>query len=68
MTKVCIPGAQRNVHLVFEAAALLAVAPLLLWAATRERELTRVEKGALAAVAVSTIVVDGWLLYRYART
>lgn len=47
--------------------SLLAVAPFLLYAATRKRELKPVEKGLLATAAIGTFVVDGWLLYRFTR-
>lgn len=62
-----ISSTQRGVHVTTEAFAVLAVAPFLLYAATRKRELTPVEKGLLATAAIGTLLVDGWLLYRFSR-
>ena len=63
-----ISAAQRRVHVSSEALAVLVVAPFLLYAATRERQLTPVEKGLLVTAAIGTFVVDGWLLSRYAQS
>ena len=66
-SSVPISSTQRGVHVVAEAIALLAVAPFILYAATRDRELKPVEKGLLATAAIGTFVVDSWLLYRFTR-
>jgi hypothetical protein len=51
----------------FEALAVLAVAPFLLWTASRSRALNPAEKAGLAVVGVGTLAVDGYLLYRYLK-
>lgn len=48
-----------------EAFAVLAVVPGLAYVATRDRELTSSEKGLLWGLAAATLLVDGWLLYRF---
>lgn len=62
-----IDATQRTVHVASETFALLVVAPFLLYAASRKRELRPIEKGLLATAAIGTFVVDGWLLYRFKR-
>lgn len=58
---------QRTIHMTTEALAVFAIAPFLVWAATRDRKLNKTEKGVLMATAVGTVLVDGWLLYRYSE-
>jgi len=62
-----VSSTQRRVHVAAEVLAVLAVAPFMLYAATRERELRPAEKGLLATAAVGTLVLDSWLLYRFMR-
>ncbi len=56
---------QAKVHRTSEGLALLFAVPVTLWAATRNRKLTKTEKLGLGAVAVGTLVVDGVLYRRY---
>jgi len=55
------------VHIVAEGLALVGLVPLTLWAATRRRALTPLERGALVAVGAAVVLVDGALLYRNIR-
>lgn len=57
---------QRQVHQVFEGAAVLIAAPFSLWLATRD-ELPDWARLLSAAIGVSTLIVDGGLLLQYAR-
>lgn len=61
----CVSPEQRWIHVVTEALAVVVVAPALAYVATRDRPLNRVEKGVLWAVVLGTLVVDGWLVYRF---
>ncbi len=61
---VCISEQQRRVHVWSETVAVVAVAPLLAYLATR-RELPDWARLGLGAAAVGTLLVDGWLLSRY---
>lgn len=65
MTRVS--PAQRKIHVSTEAIAVFAIAPFLVWAASRDRKLNNVEKGLLVATAAGTVIVDGWLLHRFWR-
>lgn len=58
-----VPEWQRRMHIVTEAAAVLMV-PLLLAAASDARE---PHKTFLRGLAVGTLAVDGYLLYRWLR-
>lgn len=58
-----VPKWQRDLHVVTETAALLMV-PLLFAAAASARE---PHKSRLQVLAVGTLVVDGFLLYRWTR-
>jgi hypothetical protein len=58
------PG-QVALHRTSEKLAVWVGAPLLLWVATRQRELTGTERSALLLFAVTTVAIDGWLLARY---
>lgn len=55
---------QRTVHIISEATAVAIVVPFLFHVA-RKPKLGKFEKGGLVALAISTILVDGWLLHRY---
>ena len=61
---VCISEGQRRVHMRSEAGAVLVVAPMLTFIATRPRALTAYEKGALLGVAGLTLALDGSLYRR----
>lgn len=60
----CISAEQRRVHVVAEALAVVLVAPLLGYVATRP-ELPDWARVGAGAAAVGTLLVDGWLLSRY---
>lgn len=62
----CITEQQRQVHVVSELVALVFVAPLLGYVATR-RELPDWARYGVGAAALGTLLVDGWLLRRYLR-
>lgn len=64
---VVISAQQAKVHENTEAFALFIGAPFLLWAATRNRPLSKQERFGLGALAVGTIAVDGWLWNRYSQ-
>ena len=68
VTDVCIPAGQRAAHVAFEAAAVLTVAPFLIYAGTLDRPLTKTERTALVTIGLGTLAVDGYLLYRFVRT
>lgn len=53
--------------MVWEGLAVFVSAPLLLWASTRHRELTRYEKAGLFMVGAGTIAIDAVLLSRFAK-
>lgn len=59
-----VPKWQRDVHVVTEAAAVLMV-PLLFSAAAAARE---PHKTRLQVLAWGTLIVDGFLLYRWIRS
>lgn len=63
MTTTCISPRQRDVHVVSEALALAVVAPFMVYVAVTARDPS--VRAAAAAVAVGTVLVDGWLLYRF---
>ena len=65
--KVCISKAQRRLHMRSELAAMVVVAPALLYVATRPRKLTGAEKAGLAGIAALTLAIDGTLYTGYAR-
>ncbi len=64
MNQVCIHPDQRRVHMATEALSLLVTVPFFFWLATE------LEQPALKTLAtglgVGALVVDGWLLYRFA--
>lgn len=53
---------QRTVHIVAEVSALLSV-PFLFWAADRTTH--PLARDGLRSMAVSTLLVDSWLLYQW---
>lgn len=58
--EVCIPPAQRTVHVVSEAIAVFVGVPFLLWAATTSS--SPAARAGLRTMAVATIAIDGGLL------
>ena len=62
---VLVSPEQARLHRKTEAVALWVGAPFMLWLATRERRLSTGERTALAAFAVGTILVDGYLWSRF---
>lgn len=64
---VVISGKQARLHKDSEWLAVLVGAPLLLWVGTRERALNQAERGGVLALAVGTIVVDGYLQRQYRK-
>jgi type IV secretory pathway TrbD component len=62
---ICIPEAQRQVHVAAETAALVLVVPFLGWIAA-QRGLAPWARWTAGAVALGTLAVDGWLLSKYA--
>ena len=63
---VKVPQSRVNVHVVSEAVALLVAVPLLLATAANPRP-TDAQRRGLRALAVGTLLVDGWLLAQWAR-
>ena len=61
----CVSPEQRWVHVVTEALAVFAVAPTLAIIATRDRPLNRTEKTLLWVIVAGSVLVDGWLIYRF---
>jgi hypothetical protein len=61
---VCINEAQRTLHVVSEAGAVVLVAPLMAYLATRKQLPTWARAGA-GAVGVLSVLIDGYLLTRY---
>lgn len=64
MTDLTITTRQRNLHVAAEAVAVLAVAPFMLWLASR-RALPPAARVASAAIGAATLIVDGGLLLSY---
>lgn len=58
---------QMAAHVAGESLALALLVPLTIWVATRKRELSSFERGALITSALVSIVVDGTLLYHNLR-
>jgi hypothetical protein len=56
---------QRDIHTASEAFAVAVVAPFLIYAGTRKRKLTQIERNALVGIGIATLVVDGYLLSKY---
>lgn len=61
-----IPRSQVALHVVSEAAAVAIGVPLLLATAAR-REPTQAQRRGLRAMALGTLLVDGWLITRWLR-
>ena len=61
-----VPQSQVSVHVVSEAVAVFAAVPLLLATAANPRP-TDIQRRGLRALAVGTLLVDGWLLTQWAR-
>ena len=61
-----VPQSQVSVHVASEAVALLVAVPLLLATASTPRP-TDIQRRGLRALAVGTLLVDGWLLTQWAR-
>lgn len=64
--EVCIADTQARVHASSEAVAVAVMAPFMLWLSTQEN-LTPTTRKLLVAGAVSSIFVDGILLWQYRR-
>lgn len=64
--EVCISKTQRNVHVTFEALAVFAAVPFLLYLAQKPG-LKDWEKYGLYGMAGATLIVDGGLLLSYMR-
>ena len=62
--QACISENQRSVHVVGEAAALVLVAPFMVWIAAR-RELPVGARLLGLGIAAGTLIVDGGLLIRW---
>lgn len=62
---VIISPQQLDLHRTTEGLSLFLGAPLLLWAATRDRPLTTHEKLGLGILGIGAILVDGYLLFRF---
>ena len=58
------PAAQRNLHMVAETVALVAIAPVL-WKISEAPTLTPTHRQFLKGVALGTVVVDGYLLLKW---
>lgn len=63
---VTIPDTQVTVHKTFEALAVFAVAPFMVYLATR-KELPAWARVTSAVVAAGTWIVDGGLLWQYVK-
>lgn len=61
-----ISKSQHKVHVVAESIALFVVAPFLL-SVSKNEGLTESQRRGLQATAVATILVDGYLLTRWAQ-
>lgn len=64
--EICISKSQRNVHVTFEAMAVFAAAPFLIYMGSK-KNLYPWERYALYTMAGVTLVVDGGLLLSYMR-
>lgn len=63
--ELCVSPEQRRLHVATEALAVFAVTPFMIWLATRQRELSKVERAGIWAILAGTLIVDGTLLYRW---
>lgn len=60
----CITPQQRSIHVLGETVAVFAVTPFMLWLGTR-KELPNWARGTSVAIAAGTLLIDGWLLFRF---
>lgn len=61
----CVSPEQRWIHVATEVISVFAIVPTLAIIATRNRPLNRTEKTLLWAIVVGSVIVDGWLIYRF---
>lgn len=61
----CISPRQLALHKRTEFLSIVVVAPLMLWAATRTRKLSDIERVALGGFAVGALAVDALLWLRF---
>lgn len=61
---IMIEEEQRNLHVVSETIAVVAVAPFMFWLAARE-ELPTWSRWVSGLIGLGTVLVDGGLLVRY---
>jgi hypothetical protein len=64
---VSITRGQRNLHVLAEGLAVFAVAPITAYIAYTGKFLPMWQRQFLGLVAAGTIVVDGFLLWRYTQ-
>lgn len=64
---VVISGEQLRLHKKTELWSYLLGAPLMLWVATRNRQLNQAERGGLIALGVGAFVVDTYLHTRFKK-
>jgi len=62
---VCIDDEQRKLHVMGELLGFAVAGPVLLYMAAKQKE--DIDKALLTAVAVSTLVIDGVLLWQWQR-
>lgn len=62
----CIPEEQRKMHVTTEAIALITVAPFMFYL-TAQRTLPPWARAAAFGLGVSTLLIDGSLLFRNLR-
>jgi len=63
----CIPSTQRNLHVGSELLAVGLVAPLLMGVALGDARLDKNERAFLFAVGAGTLLLDGYLLFKFLR-
>ncbi len=64
---VVISARQVKLHKKTELYSFLIGAPLMIWAATRKRQLNQAEKGGLLALGIGALAVDGYLYRRFKK-
>jgi len=62
-----VSGQRRSVHIVTEMLAVTVAAPVL-WNIASSPHLTSAHRDFLRVLAVGTLVVDGWLLWRWKQS
>jgi hypothetical protein len=60
------PG-RRNVHIGTEIIAVTVIAPTLWHIATSTKDLQPASRNFLKGLSISTLVLDGWLLWEWQR-